>query len=66
MTLMSVGSAVADPFLFESVGTDSMIAGNGDGAGPVALTCNCYGSCGPGLCSGHCCSLTPRITILEI
>jgi hypothetical protein len=56
-------SAQKDPFLLEAVAADSLL-GEPAGDGPVALTCNCYGSCQGGLCSGTCCSM--RVTALEI
>jgi hypothetical protein len=45
-----------DPFLLETVATESLIASVSEDTGPVARTCNCWGSCGPGLCHGTCCS----------
>jgi len=36
-----------DPFLLEVVPTDALTAWiDGDVEGPVARTCNCFGSCG--------------------
>jgi hypothetical protein len=54
-----------DPFLLQTIATENLVAGDTDG-GPVALTCNCYGSCQGGLCSGTCCTVTPSgFTVLE-
>jgi hypothetical protein len=37
----------SDPFLLEIVPADALTAWiDGDLAGPVARTCNCYGTCG--------------------
>jgi hypothetical protein len=67
MTAMSV-QPKTDEFLFDVVRTESLIAGIAGDSGPVARTCNCFGTCGPGLCSGSCCSNGPLTapTALEI
>jgi hypothetical protein len=62
MTLM----ATSTEFLFDAVRTDGLVAGVDETTGPVARTCNCAGTCGPGLCHGSCCSEHPIFTILEI
>jgi hypothetical protein len=49
MTVTAVRNKVteSDPFLLEVVPTDALTAWiDGDLEGPVARTCNCYGSCG--------------------
>jgi hypothetical protein len=59
MTITSIRPELAvkeDPFLLETIATDALIVGVGEDIGPVARTCNCYGSCGPTLCAGHCCT----------
>jgi hypothetical protein len=61
MTLMSTPTE----FLFAPVRTDGLVGGIDEATGPVARTCNCYGTCGPGLCHGTCCSMVP-LTVLEI
>jgi|tagenome__1003787_1003787.scaffolds.fasta_scaffold19941415_2 hypothetical protein len=64
MTIVShARSGREDPFLLDTVAADSLI-GAVDDTGPVALTCNCAGSCQQGLCSGTCCTMP--WTALEI
>ena len=67
MTVLKTRTSEQDPFLLQAIATESLVAGDADG-GPVALTCNCYGSCQGGLCSGTCCTFTsiPGHTVLEI
>jgi hypothetical protein len=67
MTALTTQTSGQDPFLLQAIATESLVAGDADG-GPVALTCNCYGSCQGGLCSGTCCSNGPILghTILEV
>jgi hypothetical protein len=50
-------ATVDDPFLLEVVGTDALTAAiDGGVEGPVARTCNCWGTCGPGITTGSCCT----------
>jgi hypothetical protein len=65
MTIAKTGAAAGqEPFLLETVATDTLIGGSGDG--PVALTCNCYGSCQGGLCGSCCTIISTGHTVLEI
>jgi hypothetical protein len=67
MTMLTTRTSGQDPFLLQAITTETLVAGDADG-GPIALTCNCYGSCQGGLCSGSCCSNgpVPGHTVLEV